>query len=330
MKKLLRLPHRVCESTCYVNGLEDILEWKGAIYLNYLLSILGGMGEFAYFKFKIADPPRMVYWGACPKYLLSDLEDIIGFKLILIENRVFKNTLPKMKEFINKSQPVMAGALDMYYLHYYSYIYKKQHIPIHYVLVVGYDDSKEEVYIHDCTYEGIQSISYEEFEKSLNVNVPGMSKKNTIRVFTLPAKLPSEFDAAVKGLNLRAEKMLNPPVNMLGIPAMKKLSREIFDWENDKCFDHLATYATVPPLLPETFENSHGMRFWKTEVLKELGEKYKVSNWKSAAALFKDSGKLIIDICRAAIKRDKKTISDLILKVAAIEEEAYEIVKIKE
>jgi len=37
-----------------------------------------------------------------------------------------------------------------------------------------------------------------------------------------------------------------------------------------------------------------------------------------------------MDICRAAIKRDKKIISDLILKVAAIEEEAYKIVKIKE
>jgi len=50
------------------------------------------MGEFAYFKFKIADPPRIVYWEACPKYLLSDLEDIIGFKLILIENRGAKKT----------------------------------------------------------------------------------------------------------------------------------------------------------------------------------------------------------------------------------------------
>lgn len=64
MRKILNLPHRVCESTCYVNGLEDILEWQGKKYMNYLLSILGGMGEFAYLKFKIANPPCMVYWGA--------------------------------------------------------------------------------------------------------------------------------------------------------------------------------------------------------------------------------------------------------------------------
>ncbi len=327
MKKTLNLPHRVCESTCYINGLEDILEWKGAKYSYYLLSVLGGMGEFAYLKFKIADPPCMVYWGANTKYLLADLEKIIGFKQIVIENRVFKNTFPRLKEYIDNGQPVVAGALDMYYLHYYRDIYKKQHIPIHYVLVVGYDDSKEQVYIHDCTFDGIQSVPYQEFEKSLNVNVPGMSKKNTIRTFILPEKLPSELEAARKGLNLRAEKMLNPPISMLGLPAMRKLLKEILNWKNDKCFDHLVTYATIPPHLPETFENSNGMRFWKAEVLNNLGKKYKIEKWAKASELFKESGKLIIDICKSAIKRDRKAIADSILKVATIEEEAYRLIK---
>lgn len=327
MKILLELPHRVCESTCFINGLEDILEWKGAKYPDYLLSVLGGMGEFTYLKFKIADPPCMVYWGANSKYLLGDLENIIGFKQVLTENRVFRNTFPKLKQYIDNGQPVMAGALDMYYLHYFKDIYKKQHIPIHYVLVVGYDDQKEEVYVHDCTFDGVQNVSYEEFEKSLNVNVPGMSKKNTIRSFVLPDKLPSELETARKGFNLRAEKMLNPPVSMLGIPAMKKLSKEIFDWENDNCFDHLVTYATIPPHLPETFENSNGMRFWKARVLNELGTKYEMKNWTGASELFNQSGKLIIDICKAAMDRDRKAISDLILKVADIEERAYGLIK---
>jgi len=125
MKKILNLPHRVCKSTCYINGLEDILEWKGVKYPYYLLSILGGMGEFTYLKFKMANPPCMVYWGANTKYLLAALENIIGFRQSLIENRVFKNTFPKLKEYIDDKQPVVAGALDMYHLHYYRDIYKK-------------------------------------------------------------------------------------------------------------------------------------------------------------------------------------------------------------
>jgi len=59
LKKLHILPHRVCESTCYVNGLEDILTWKGAAYSDFLLSVIGGMAGFTYLRFKRADPPCM-------------------------------------------------------------------------------------------------------------------------------------------------------------------------------------------------------------------------------------------------------------------------------
>ncbi len=327
MKKILSLPHRVCESTCYINGLEDIMEWKGVKYPDYLLSVLGGVGEFTYIKFKSANPPNMVYCGANPKYLLDDLEKIMDFKQEILENKVFKNTFPKIKEFIDSGNPVMAGALDMYYLHYFKGIYLKQHIPIHYVLVIGYDDEKAEVYVQDCTFPGVQSISYHEFEKSLNVNVPGMSKKNTIRNFVINGKPPSEFEIAKIGLNLRADKMLKPPVNLLGIPAMKKLAKEIFNWEDNGSFNHLITYATIPPHVPKTFENSSGMRFWKADVLKELGNRYNMDNWLEASLLFEKSGELFKDICKAAAVRDKSTISELILKVANIEEQAYKVIR---
>jgi hypothetical protein len=327
LKNILNLPHRVCESTCYVNGLEDMLEWKGVKYTNYLLSILGGMGEFAYLKFKAAKPPCMVYCGANPKYLMNDLEKIIGFKQEIIENRVFKSTFPKIKEFIDLGLPVVAGALDMYYLHYYKDLYKKQHVPIHYVLVAGYDDNKELVFVHDCTYQGVKEVSYNEFEKALDVNVSGMSKKNTIRTFIMPDKLPTEFEIAKEGLNLRAEKMLNPPVSMYGIPAMKKLSKEILNWKDKDCFNHLVMYATVPPHIPKNFNNSNGMRLWKADILQELGNKYNIINWVRASELFGQSGKIIIDICKAAVVRDSQLISDLIFKVAVIEEEAYKLVK---
>jgi len=41
MEKIIKLFHRVCQSTCYVNGLEDILESRQAGYEGYLLSVLG-------------------------------------------------------------------------------------------------------------------------------------------------------------------------------------------------------------------------------------------------------------------------------------------------
>ena len=113
MKKLHKLPHKVCESTCYVNGLEDILAWKGACYCDYLLSVVGDMAGFAYLRFKNADPPSMVYWGANPKYLMKNLAGVIGFDEILIEGRSYRFTIMEMKKNIDEGRPVVAGALDM-------------------------------------------------------------------------------------------------------------------------------------------------------------------------------------------------------------------------
>ena len=327
MKKLHILPHRVCESTCYVNGLEDILTWKGAEYSDFLLSVIGGMAGFTYLRFKRADPPCMVYWGANPKYLMKDLANIIGFKETVIEGKTFKNAFPRLKEAIDDGQPVMAGALDMYYLHYYPDLYRKQRVPIHYVLVVGYDDDKQVVFVQDCSRKAVQEIPYNEFEESLDVNVPGMSKKNTMRTFTLPQKLPSEFEVAKKGFAYKAERFLNPPVKLFGLPAMRKLADEIFEWNNIKCFEHMATYATAPPLPPKTFENSHGMRFWQADVLNALGNKYNVRSWTEASKLFRRSGEEIMKLCKAALEQDKQRISGALTVIAEIEERAYKLLK---
>jgi hypothetical protein len=328
MKKLHVLPHRVCESTCYVNGLEDIFSWKQADYADYLLSVVGGMAGFAYFRFKRADPPCMVYWGANPKYLMKDLANVIGFEETVIEGKSFDSTFSRLKEFIDKGQPVMAGALDMYFLHYYPELYKKQHVPIHYVLVVGYDDEEQAVFVHDCSHKDVQEISYLEFRKSLDVKVPGMSKKNTIRAFNLPKLIPSEFEVARKGFSYKAERFLHPPVRLFGVQAMRKLAQEICEWDNKKCFEHMVTYATTPPLLPATFENSHGMRFWQADVLKALGNKYKLNVWIEASGLFRRSGEKIMALCEAAMKQDKESVSNRLKEIADIEEQAYKLLKV--
>jgi hypothetical protein len=71
MPKLIKVPHEVHASTCYVNGLFGVLTSAGARYDYFLLPTIGGMASFAYLKFKLAKPPCMVYWGNSPKYLLK-------------------------------------------------------------------------------------------------------------------------------------------------------------------------------------------------------------------------------------------------------------------
>ncbi|NMC59150.1 MAG: BtrH N-terminal domain-containing protein, partial [Candidatus Methanofastidiosa archaeon] len=241
-----------------------------------------------------------------------------------LENHTFANTFPKIKEWINEEKPVVVGALDMYYLPYYAKIYHTQHIPIHYILLVGYDDASQTVFVQDCGCQEVQPISYADFELSLNVNVPGMSKKNTARTFILPQPLPTELELAQKGLLFRAQKMLHPPVALFGVPAMRKLAKEISTWQDRASFEHMVIYATTPPELPTTFEKSDGMRTWKAQVLQQLGEKYGKKNWVKVSGMFRESGSLIRELCQAALKQDVQEISKRISLVAEIERKAYE------
>lgn len=324
MATIVKLPHEVHESTCYINGLFDILTWRGAKYDYFLLPIVGGMASFTYLKFKLAKPPCMVYWGNNPKHLLQELGDVIGYTQQINEGKSFKNEFPRMKKYLDDNKPVMVGALDMYYLHYYPDLYKKEHIPIHYLLLVGYDDEKEVIFVHDCSYAGIKEVPYAEFEKALNINVPGMSKKNTSRVFSLPDSFPSELEVAERGFALKAQRMLKPPVNLVGIPAMRKLAKDIVDWQDEACFKHMAAYAGLtPPLIADDLSHNDGMRFELARVLKEFGTKYTKRQWVDASSLFQKSGRLIIDLCTAAVKLNGPACSKYLNEIASIEEQGY-------
>ncbi|MFB0556548.1 MAG: BtrH N-terminal domain-containing protein [Dehalococcoidia bacterium] len=326
MAILIKMPHEVHESTCYVNGLFDVLTWKGARYDYFLLPIVGGMAGFAYVKSKIAKPPCMVYWGnGPPKSLLTDLAEIIGFTQSIGEGKSFKNGFTKIKRYLDNNEPVMVGALDMYYLHYYPELYKKVHVPVHYVLLVGYDDKERVVYVHDCSMKGVQEVSYEEFQSSLDINVPGTSKKNTYRVFGLPQRIPTELEVSDKGFAYKARRILRPPVSVFGIPAMRKLAKEIALWTDMDCYKHMVAYAGLtPPFISSARYHNDGLRFEQARVLKELGQKYHRKEWNDASNLFLKSGELIIKLCNKALTYDGGSCSEFLGKIADIEEEAYE------
>ena len=58
--------------------------------------------------------------------------------------------------------------------------------------------------------------------------------------------------------------------------------------------------------------------------LKELGNKYKISQWVEASRIFESSGEVFKEICFAASDRDREKISELLLKAAELEEKAYQ------
>jgi hypothetical protein len=58
-------------------------------------------------------------------------------------------------------------------------------------------------------------------------------------------------------------------------------------------------------------------------VLNTLGYKYNVSEWIKASEMFRESGKLIIELCKIVLKQDKQKASSALTRMADVEEKAY-------
>ena len=253
MKTLEEIPHRIKPGMCPVNGIRDLVHWRaGKNFSNEFLWGLGLGGGFAYLRFKLADPPRQIYWGNAGPRQHRYLAELLNADYEEIENRSLKYSWQKAKEAVDSGTPPILGPLDMFYLHFYKGIYHKQHIPIHYLLLINYDNEK--AYFLDTGVKDIQTVPIDELQHAWNVNVPGLGKRNRLVIFTIPKVIPSTEALIRKSIAEECRVMLDPPVSMLGIPAMKKVSCEIAHWPDElgketaiKCLNQVREYLNSPP-----------------------------------------------------------------------------------
>jgi hypothetical protein len=247
------IPHRVAEGMCPVSGIRDLVQWRtGRDWSNEFVHGLGLGGGFAYLRIKVADPPRQVYWGVASPRQHSYLAGLFGARYLEIEGRSFDFAWGKAQDAVDAGTPPVLGPLDMFHLHYYEDLYQQRHIPIHYVLLVGSDD--ENALILDTGLEETQTIPLDELRSAWNVSVPGLGKRNRLVVLDLPPELPPTDVLIRASVAAQCDTMLRPPVSMLGIPAMRKLSREIAGWPKelgaettDRCVRQVREYLNSPP-----------------------------------------------------------------------------------
>jgi len=119
----------------------------------------------------------------------------------------------------------------MFYLEYRPEFFQKIHAFPHFVLVVGYDDNEGKLFLFDCDLPDLQTLSYDNLRLAWQRDEPGYIKKNAVITFSPPEK-PLPFNELVRrGLLLKADQMLNPPIRNLGIPGIRKLAEEFLEWE---------------------------------------------------------------------------------------------------
>ncbi len=253
MEHLLSLPHRVTDGMCPVNGIRDLVQWRaGRDWSNPFVFGLALGGGFAYIRVNVADPPRQVFWGNASPRQHRYLAEVLGAGFSAVEGRVFKSAWSRARQAVDAGTPPVIGPLDMYHLPFYEGIYHQRHIPIHYLLVVGYDEGA--AYVLDTGHDDVLALPLADLQAAWDVNVPGMGKRNTLAVLDIPAEIPPTAEIIRRSILDECQLMLRPPVSMLGIPAMEKVARDIPNWLDElgeeataRSLEQVHTYLSSPP-----------------------------------------------------------------------------------
>lgn len=309
--KRLELPHRIADYLCPINGLCDIYEWKTGERIPDQLLFSSKLG-FQFISQKRADSPKMIFWGnsSIGKREYEFWKNIIGYEIVSNGGKCFRTTLKEVKELLDRDIPTILFGLDMYFIPYQEKFYHTKHIPGHIVLMVGYDETQ--VYVHDNSKVGVQTISVEDLRKAWANDYLGISKRNTY--FGIDMKVPEKDISYImqSGISKSAKMYLEPSLGFMGKRGLNKLMKEFPTWKNtfekktlNKIYLHFIEYtgSTLPELPAKISGYNSGIinphqaqRDKFADTLEKYADTIGDATWKEAAIIFRESGKVIESI----------------------------------
>lgn len=310
--RIINIEHRLDDYVCMWNGTEDLyIEKSGENLPPKFFFVLASFGTFCYMKTDKSELKRMVALGdGRTRKMYEFLAPIAGFDYKFSEAKTFESALKKAKREIDMGYPCMLGALDMFYLPYFTKIYHMEHIPFHYVMMIGYDDEAGCIYMNDCGRKETQILSYDELKLAWNCSYPGLSKPFTVCSIRM-GNVQGKYEIAKKAFAKKAELFLNPTVGFVGYKGFEKFIRELPDWKNelsiddyDKLLFNLVQFFGTVPTIPNALrgvakkdEVEYCGGFDKVyTVLKELSKEYKDENMGKAADIFVEGAPIITEI----------------------------------
>jgi len=196
-----------------------------------VLLALGSFGETVFIKMNNSEKPYMFSANdARPKTVYENLKDELGLDYKIIGGRTVKYAKKSIKKEIDGGYPVVLGPLDMFYLPYLK-MYHVEHIPIHYVLMTGYDEEKNCVLIYDCDREDMIELAVSDLELAWNIEKNGVGDKNGFIKIRLGENLPDKYTLSCNCLLKKAERQFRKKPYILGISAYEKIARELPKWK---------------------------------------------------------------------------------------------------
>lgn len=345
---VIQLPHKVLDYACPINGLEDQYEWKtGARWPGYFLMDVSNIG-FSYLKYPDAPAPRMVGWGnGVGKAQYEFLANLIGYRLDYSECRPFEEAWQVALAHVAQGAPVILGPLDMYHLPHYPKFYHRVHIPQHFVLLVGYDETRKAALVQDNGLPGVQVLPLSDLRLAWDVDNPGQGSKNSLYTLVFGSHIAGVDEVIHRGLQKRAHAFLNAPVAFMGLRGMYMAADDLLLWATElseaqwvESLRFLATFtcSVVPnlpqPLLPFTlgYDDPHqACRDRLAQALAHYAQQYGQPQWQRAAQLLQTSGAMIGQLTQATVAVLMGEVGamsgapDLLRRIADVEEQAFRL-----
>jgi hypothetical protein len=173
----------------------------------------------------------------------------------------------------------------------------------------------------------VQIIDLEELQLAWDVNVPGMGKRNRLVIFDIPENIPPSESIIRRSLADECQTMLHPPVSMVGIPAMKKIAREIDTWSEElgetttaSCIRQIREYLNSPP----DIEGDHltAGRDIYIKFLQQAGEMANI-NLDKPVAYLRETVNTIPSLAASLRQNQLDLASEHFYQIADLEENAY-------
>ncbi len=309
---MITLKHHFDDYECMWNGIEDLyMNQTGEVLPPNFFFSLAGFGSFCYRKTDQDEFKRMVAFGdGRTKKMYEFLAPIVGFTYKHYEHSTFERALKRAKDEIDNGYPCILGALDMYYLPYLEKLYHGDHIPFHYIMMVGYDDEEQCIIVFDCAREESQTLPYDELKSAWDCSYPGLSKPNTVCTIRMQSE-KNKYQIAKEAFAKTSEGFLHPPIGFVGYKGFEKFIKDLPNWkrelskeEYDKQLAHMVEFYGTVPGLPNALrgiDEPDALPFYGgfdkvSRVLSMIGEEYHDRAMLEAAAILTQGASAISQI----------------------------------
>lgn len=206
---------------CHLTSVRDLCRFTGYELSEPVVCETGNASMFAYIEY--SGRTLVVFLGR-PFDFFKRWSSRTGSYLMEKEkSSSFMASWRQARRLVDQGRPVVLGPLDLRYLPFCPVEFE---VPWHYVVLVGYEDGNALIY--DNRVPDLQTVALDDLDRAW--------KRRSIQrgpyAFTLfePAPQIHLPGIILESLRYTADIYLSPPMEVLGIPGMRKLAAEIGRW----------------------------------------------------------------------------------------------------